>query len=62
VTDAPTQRIVLELEAGEPIHGRLVASSEPARRFHGWLQLTALLDRLRPAESSPGEGPSAPPH
>jgi hypothetical protein len=51
---------VLELEAGEPIRGRLAAASEPARRFHGWLELTALLDRLRPADPSPGRDATPP--
>jgi hypothetical protein len=61
VTGAPIQRVVLEIEPGEPIHGRLAAASEPSRRFHGWLELTALLDGLRPADPSPS-GREAPPN
>jgi hypothetical protein len=37
--------VVLELEPGEPIQGRLLDSSGAAHAFYGWLELCAELER-----------------
>ncbi len=41
------RRLVLELEAGEPIRGWLAVPNGPRRRFAGLLELVAALDHLR---------------
>lgn len=43
----PYDRITLELEPGEPIRGRLLDHGGMAHVFHGWLELSAALDRAR---------------
>jgi hypothetical protein len=45
VTASKTDRITLELEPGEPIHGRLLDATGAAHVFRGWLELCAALDR-----------------
>jgi hypothetical protein len=39
--------VVLELNPGEPISGRIQDASGDAETFHGWLDLAGKLDRLR---------------
>jgi hypothetical protein len=46
-------RITLELDPGEPIHGRLRDESGAGQRFHGWLELAAALERLMTAHPCP---------
>ena len=38
---------MLELEAGEPISGRIHGSTGPAQLFRGWLELASTLEQLR---------------
>jgi hypothetical protein len=38
-------RITLEFDSGQPIHGRLVYQSGAAHAFYGWLELSALVER-----------------
>jgi hypothetical protein len=45
VTASKIDRITLELEPGEPIHGRLLDPAGAAHTFRGWLELCAILDR-----------------
>lgn len=40
-------RLIVELEAGEPIAGWVDPPSGPRERFAGLLELVAMLDRLR---------------
>jgi hypothetical protein len=40
------ERITIELEPGEPIHGRLLDGGQ-TQSFHGWLELSAALERAR---------------
>jgi hypothetical protein len=51
VDERGTERVVLELEAGEPISGRIHRSTGPAQMFRGWLELASTLEQLRPAHS-----------
>ena len=44
MVERPPDRITLELEPGEPIHGRLFDQTGAARVFRGWLELCAALD------------------
>jgi hypothetical protein len=44
-TDA--QRLTIEIEPGEPIRGRLVDEAGATHPFHGWLELSATLERVR---------------
>jgi hypothetical protein len=39
------RRVTLELEPGETIHGSLHDDSGARQRFHGWLELSAALER-----------------
>jgi hypothetical protein len=48
VTITGTDRITLELEPGEPIHGRLLDGNGAVQTFHGWLELCAALETARP--------------
>jgi len=53
------ERVVLDLDPGEPIHGRITFSTGPAQSFHGWLELASKLEGVRP----PGDTAiTAPPH
>jgi hypothetical protein len=48
--DAPhVDRIVLDLEPGEPIRGSICAQSGRSQRFYGWLDLASRLERLQQA-------------
>jgi hypothetical protein len=40
-------RVVLELERGEPINGRMGIANGPWQGFRGWLDLATQLERLR---------------
>ncbi|MGH8961955.1 MAG: hypothetical protein ACRDWT_12340 [Jatrophihabitantaceae bacterium] len=43
------KRVILELEpSADSIRGSLACEDTAVRDFHGWLELTALLDRIRP--------------
>jgi hypothetical protein len=46
VTAPETDRITLELERGDPIHGTLRDPSGASHVFRGWLELCAVLDRV----------------
>ncbi len=46
-------RIMLELDPGEPIHGRLRHGAGAAEPFHGWLELAAALERLMSGHPCP---------
>jgi hypothetical protein len=48
----PVAQIVLELESGDPISGRIRGSGGPPTPFRGWLELSSKLDRLRQAGDS----------
>jgi hypothetical protein len=50
-------RIVLELEPGEPIRGRLLDGRGGGQAFRGWLELTAALDRAREPGLQPTNTP-----
>lgn len=43
----PTVRVVVDLEAGEPLSGWIARDGESATRFVGLLDLVSLLDLLR---------------
>lgn len=42
-----TRRLIIELDPGEPISGRLQAEGHRLIRFAGWMELVALLDDTR---------------
>ncbi len=52
VDERGIERVVLELEPGEPISGRIHRSTGPAQPFRGWLELASTLEHLRPADSA----------
>jgi hypothetical protein len=54
----PPLRIVLELDQGDPIEGRIERAGEPTEPFRGWFELSNRLERLR-AGASPS--PTSPP-
>ncbi len=57
----PVQRVTLELEPGETIRGSL-RDDRGARRFHGWLELSAALERAwERTGADPGEEPPTSP-
>ncbi len=41
------QRVTIEIEPAEPIQGRIVDGSGSPQAFHGWLELSAALERAR---------------
>ena len=45
--DTDAQHLTIEIEPGEPIHGRLLDAGGVAHAFRGWLELSAALERLR---------------
>jgi hypothetical protein len=51
---AQHERVVLELEPGDPIQGRLVDSSGMTHAFYGWLELCAELERARRSATADG--------
>ncbi|MGD0197591.1 MAG: hypothetical protein ABSC56_06765 [Solirubrobacteraceae bacterium] len=56
-----TARVVLDLEAGEPISGVISGPGGPPQSFRGWLELTVVLERVRASdrESPAGDGDRA---
>lgn len=48
-------RMVIELDPGEPIAGRIECEDRPTQPFRGWLELSSRLERLRAgaAEDNP---------
>jgi hypothetical protein len=56
-------RMVIELDPGEPIAGRIECEDRPTQPFRGWLELSSRLERLRAAataEQSPAPTPDEP--
>ena len=53
MTDDGDTVVMLELDRGEPISGRIHRPDEPATPFRGWLELAGMLDRLRDEAPSP---------
>ncbi len=47
---AGMQRVVLELEPGEPISGQIRIATGPAQAFCGWLELATKLEQARAGE------------
>lgn len=47
------EQVVLELEPGDPISGRIRGHAGPPTPFRGWLELSSQLDHLRHASDSP---------
>jgi hypothetical protein len=52
--------MVIELDPGEPIAGRIECSDKPAQPFRGWLELSSRVERLRAAaaEATPSPSPT----
>ncbi len=49
-------RVVVDVELGSTlICGRIGTSDDPARPFHGWLELAGTIEALRNAAPSPRE-------
>lgn len=55
---AGVQRITIEIEHGEPIHGRLLDGAGATHAFHGWLELSATLERAREHSGNKAESTS----
>lgn len=51
--NSQVQRITIELDAGEPIRGRLIDGAGEEHPFRGWLELSAMLERMRQGGSYP---------
>jgi hypothetical protein len=51
-----TQRVTIEIDAGEPIRGRLLDGAGASRPFRGWLELSSMLERLRKGGGDSPEG------
>ena len=47
MSEAKVQRVVLELDPGEPIRGRIGDVAGPVEPFRGWLELASRLERIR---------------
>jgi hypothetical protein len=54
MTGHQADRITLELEPGEPIHGTLRDQAGATHAFRGWLELCAALDRAWQRTTAPG--------
>jgi len=53
--------VTLELEPGETIRGRLLDAGGAEHRFHGWLELSAAIERAwERAGGAPAEPASRP--
>jgi hypothetical protein len=51
MTSSGAARVVIELDlAADPIAGRIISPAGASRRFAGWLELMAALERARAAE------------
>jgi hypothetical protein len=44
-------KMMLELDPGEPIRGRIRAAAGSVQSFRGWLELASKLDRMRAADA-----------
>jgi hypothetical protein len=56
-SDPASDRLVIEIDpASDPICGVIRRGTEPVRRFHGWLELVAVLE----TELRHGDDPMAP--
>src|ERR1700678_1507534 len=44
------ERVVLEIDAGEAISGKIVTSTGSPQWFSGWVELTSILERIRLAD------------
>jgi hypothetical protein len=55
--DPTTARMVLELDPGEPISGRLQDQTGHVQPFRGWLELATKLERLRHSEAQAATNP-----
>lgn len=42
-------KLEIHLETGRELHGRVVEGDETGTEFSGWIQLVALLERVRAA-------------
>jgi hypothetical protein len=51
-------RMVIELDPGDPIAGRIECEDLPVQPFRGWLELSSRLERLR--ASATAEAQSSP--
>jgi hypothetical protein len=52
-------RVVLELDQGEPLSGRIVVPTGPVQPFRGWLELAGKLARVRSVHGAGDSGPAA---
>jgi hypothetical protein len=52
MAERAAEQVVLELNQGEPISGRIHASSGQSQPFRGWLELATKLERLRTGENA----------
>lgn len=59
MSEDQAERVVLDLDPGEPIHGRITFSAGPVQAFHGWLDLASKLERALPPV---GDAIATPPH
>ncbi|HEX4109475.1 MAG TPA: hypothetical protein VHX88_15165 [Solirubrobacteraceae bacterium] len=59
MTGPETQRVVLDLDPGEPIAGHISGTSGEGEAFRGWLELVNKLERLRGVHPGPAETPTA---
>jgi hypothetical protein len=55
VEPAISQRLILDLEPGEPIAGWIEGDGAPRQRFDGLLELIALLEGARAVRNAPDE-------
>jgi hypothetical protein len=55
-----SEKVVLDLDPGEPIHGRITISTGPTQPFHGWLDLTSKLEQARALAGTTGIAESYP--
>jgi hypothetical protein len=44
---ADVRRLTIELSTGEPIQGRLIDDAGATHAFHGWLELSTVIERAR---------------
>ena len=49
----PSSRLTIELEPGDPIHGRLIEDSGCTDTFYGWLELCQALEWARHRPGAP---------
>jgi hypothetical protein len=51
----PPLRMVIELDPGDPIEGRIECDDLPVQPFRGWLELSSRLERLRATAAAEAE-------